>query len=555
MKKKRVLVIGHRAPDSDSVCSAIGYAYFKNHLDKSRLYVPCRAGALNEETTFILERFSLETPLRVDSVAATVEDMDIEKPISVSPEQTIMDIGYLIKDRNIQSFPVVDTENRLIGIVDKMDLAIHYVERLEMESLSAIPIDLNLLMSALHGKILANTGKKRSLQGEIFVAASQRGTTINRVRRGDIAILGDRTDVQMDLINAGCLALIITGDHPVSKEVVRLARKKQVLVISSPYRTFATARLINLCMPILHLMSKTVPTVGLITTINEVKEQILESEYRCVMIVDDDNHLIGIITRSDLLEPIQKQVVLVDHNEISQAVDGIEWADIVEIIDHHRVGDISTTRPITVYNEPIGSTCTIVASQIFLHRIEMATDIAGALLSGILSDTLLLTLSTTTEKDREMARKLAGAADLDLKSLGKELLTSSMNLKGKTPRDILFQDFKSYHFKGKKIGVNQIMSVDNEEISAIESNLKAEMTKLCQDEAYDIVAMLIMNPLEKKGEEIIVKGDTKIIEKAFGVTVIDDKCFVPKIMSRKKDFIPTIGRILANSPYSSRLPT
>ena len=551
MKKKRVVVIGHRAPDTDAVFSAIGYAYFKNHLDKTRLYIPCRAGALNEETAFVLERFNLVTPMRVHSVAATVEDMDIERPISVLPEQTMMDIANLIKDRNTQSFPVVDTENRLLGIVDKMDLAVHYVERLEIEHLSAIPIDLNHLVPALHGKILANTGKIKSLSGEIFVAASQRGTTINRTRHGDIAILGDRNDVQMDLIKAGCSALIITGDHPVSKEVLQLARKKQVLVISSPHRTFATARLINLCMPISHLMSKNVPTVGLITTINEVKEKILESKYRCLMIVDDDNHLIGTITRSDLLEPIQKQVILVDHNEISQAVDGIEGADILEIIDHHRVGDISTIRPITVYNEPIGSTCTIVASQIFLHRIEMIPDIAGALLSGILSDTLLLTLSTATEKDREMAHKLAGVADLDLTTFGKELLASSMNLQGKTARDILFQDFKTYHFNGKKIGINQIMSLDGEEIASIEAGLKVEMEKLCQDEAYDMVAMLIMNPLEKKGEEIIVKGDTKIIEKAFGATVKNDKCFIPTVMSRKKDFVPRIGRIFADSPCSS----
>ena len=544
MKKKRVLVIGHRAPDSDAVCSAIGYAYFKNHLDKTRLYVPCRAGTLNEETTFILERFNLETPVRIDSVVATVEDMDIEKPVSVSPEQTMMDVGYLIKDRNIQSFPVVDAENRLLGIVDKLDLVVHYVERLEMENLSAIPIELSHLMSALQGKIQANTGKMKQLSGEIFVAASQRGTTINRAERGDIAILGDRADVQMDLIKAGCSALIITGDPPVSKEVLELAREKEVLIISSPHRTFATARLINLCMPTSHLMSKTVPTIGLITTVNEVRENILESKYRCLMIVDDDDHLIGIITRSDLLEPIQKQVILVDHNEISQAVDGIESADILEIIDHHRVGDISTIGPITVYNEPIGSTCTIVAGQIFLHRIEMIPDIAGALLSGILSDTLLLTLSTTTGKDREIANKLAEIADLDLTTFGKELLASSINIKGKTPRDILFQDFKTYHFNGNKIGVNQIMILDKEEFASIEPDIMSEMEKLCREEHYSMIAMLIMNPVEKKGEEIIVKGNTKIIEKAFGVTVKDDKCFIPKIMSRKKDFIPRIGRFL-----------
>jgi len=545
MKKNRVLVIGHRAPDSDSVCSAIGYAYFKNHLDKKRLYIPCRAGALNEETSFVLERFNLETPIRVDSVVATVEDMDIKKSISVLPEHTMIDIAHLIKNRNIQSFPVVDRENRLLGIVDKIDLAVHYVEQLEIENLSDTPIDLSHLMSVLSGKILANTGKMKLLQGQIFVAASQRGTIINRTKPGDIAILGDRSDVQMDLIKAGCSALIITGNHPLSKEVLQLAKKKQTLVIISQHRTFTTARLINLCMPISHLMSKTVPTVELTSTINEVKEKVLESKYRCVMIVDDDNYLSGIITRSDLLEPIQKQVILVDHNEISQAVEGIETADILEIIDHHRVGDISTIRPITVYNEPVGSTCTIVANQIFLHRIEMIPDIAGALLSGILSDTLLLTLSTTTEKDRETAQKLAEVADLDLRAFGKELLTSSMNLTGKTPRDILFQDFKTYYFNEKKIGVNQIMSLDNEKIAAIEPDIKIEMENICQKEAYDMVAMLIMNPLEKKGEEIIVKGDSKIIEKAFGVTVMDNKCFVPKIMSRKKDFIPAIGRVFA----------
>ena len=545
------MVIGHRAPDSDAVCSAIGYAYFKNHLDKTRLYVPCRAGALNQETTFILETFNLEAPARVDSVVATVEDMDIEKPISVSPEQTMMEIGRLIKDRNIQSFPVVDAENMLLGIVDKLDLAVYYVERLEIENLSTIPIDLSHFMSALQGKILANTGKMKWLQGEIFVAASQRGTTINRTKPGDIAILGDRSDVQLDLIKAGCSALIITGDHPVSKEVLQLAREKQVLIISSPHRTFATARLINLCIPVSQLMSKIVPTVELTSTVNEVKEKVLESKYRCVMIVDDDNHLIGVITRSDLLGPIQKQVILVDHNEISQAVDGIEGADILEIIDHHRVGDISTIRPITVYNEPIGSTCTIVASQIFLHRIEMIPDIAGALLSGILSDTLLLTLSTTTEKDRQMAHNLAGVAALDLTTFGKELLASSMNLKGKTPRDILFLDFKTYHFNGRKIGVNQIMVLDNEEIAFVEPDIKSEMEKLCQEQDYSMVAMLIMNPVDRKGEEIIVKGDTKIIEKAFGVTVKDDKCFIPTIMSRKKDFIPRIGRLFADSPRSS----
>ena len=554
MKSKYVFVIGHRIPDSDSVCSAIGYAYFKNHLDKTRLYIPCRAGKLNQETTFILERFNLEVPMQLDSAVATVEDMDIREPISISPEHSIMDAGHLIKDTNIQSIPVVNAEKRVVGIMDKIDLAVHYVERVGIEDLSAIPVNLCVLVSALKGKVLANSGKVAAISGDIFIAASQRGTIINRAKQGNIAIIGDRTDVQMDLIQAGCSVLIITGDHPVTKEVLSRAKRAKVLVISTPYRSFATAKIINLCMPVSEIMSQTIPTVVQKSSIIEVKEKVLESRYRCVLVVDDDNRLTGIITRSDLLDSIQKQIILVDHNEISQAIEGIEHADIIEIIDHHRVGDISTIRPITVYNEPIGSTCTIIAYQIFLHRIKMAPEIAGALLSGILSDTLLLTLSTSTKKDHEMASKLARVAGLGLVAYGKELLASNNTIKGKTPKEILFQDFKEYSLAGKKIGVNQIMVFDDTDLDGLEDEIKAEMDTLCKGEGYDLVAFLITNPLQRKGEEIIVVGDKHIVEKAFGVTVKGDKCFIPKILSRKKDFIPKIFGWLQSNPVGIATP-
>ncbi len=542
--KKRVLIVGHKNPDSDSVCSAISYAYFKNLVDKTRLYIPCMAGAINKETKYILERFDIETPMVINSVVATVNDMDLKGPITASPEDCIRDIGRLIRKKNIRSLPVTDSGGRLLGIVGKEHLSEHYIERVEIEDLSVTPIDLNVLLAALNGKILANTGKVELLTGKIFIAAAQRGTILNRIRKGHIVIIGDRTDVQIDLIKAGCSALIITGESPVSEEVLALATREQVLIVSSSYYTFATAKLINLSVPVVSIMSRDVPVAGLRTPIVEIKAKVMESKYRCVLIVDEGNRLISIITRTDLLEPIQKQVILVDHNEISQAVDGIEQADILEIIDHHRVGDISTLRPITVYNEPIGSTCTIIANLMFLHQVEIPSNIAGALLSGILSDTLLLTLSTATEKDREVADRLLKMSRLDLDIFGKKLLKSSIDIKGKTPKEILLSDFKEYVLRDKKVGVSQTMVLDDAEIATVEEGIKVEMEKLCQTEAYSLVVFLIVNPLEKKGEQIFVKGEKEIIEKAFGVIVKDDKCFIPEILSRKKDFIPRIGSFL-----------
>ncbi|RJX20114.1 MAG: putative manganese-dependent inorganic diphosphatase [Desulforudis sp.] len=544
MKSNRVLVIGHRSPDSDSVCAAIGYAYFKNLLDEANLYVPCAAGPLNHETAYILENFGLEPPVRIDSVAATVADMNLNKPISVSPGNSILDITHQIREKHIRSLPVVDADNRLLGIVDTLDLAVFYAERLEIEGMSANPVQLSLLISALQGKVLANTGKVTTLSGDVFVAASHRGTTLKRVKAGNIAILGDRSDVQADLIRAGCSALIITGDHPVSENVLELARQERVLVISSPHRTLATAKLVMLCQPVSSIMSRNVPVAGFRTTISEVKDLVLESECRCAMVLDEDDRLVGIITRSDLLDPIQKRVVLVDHNEISQAVADIEQADIMEIIDHHRLGDISTIKPINVYNEPVGSTCTIVAYQLCLHQMEITPEIAGALLSGILSDTLLLTLSTTTEKDYAMAHRLSALAGLNLADYGKELLAASITAKGIPAREIVTKDFKEYLLVGKKIGVNQIMVLDESEIAAREDEIREEMKQLCHTGEYNLVALLITNPLLGKGEEIWVEGEKDIVEKAFGVKVEDGKCFVPEILSRKKDFIPRIGMAL-----------
>ena len=538
--QKQVFIIGHKNPDSDSICSAIGYAYLKNALDKKYLYVPARAGDLNSETGFVLEKFEIESPMEIESLAATVSDMDLKKPIVASPNDSIRDVASLMKEKNIRTVPVIDSSKKLLGIVGLKDIAEYYIDNLGRKNLTTTPIDLNILINTLNGKVIANPKSIEKLTGRVFIAAMQKTTILNKIQTGDVIILGDRSDIQIDSINAGCSALIITGDSAISHEVNRLATKKGTLIISSPHDTFTTARLLDLSTPLYSIMSRDVPVAGLYTRISEIKQKVVESKYRCSLIVDSDNRLISIVTRTDLLHPIRKKVILVDHNETAQAVDGVQEAEILEIIDHHRVGDISTLMPIHVCNDPIGSTCTIIAELMFLHRIAIPRDIAGLLLSGILSDTLILTLSTTTERDKEVARKLARIADIKIGEYGKELLTASINIKGKTAKEILFHDFKEYSLGDKKIAVSQIMVIDKEEIRAKESEIKLEMEKLRAEKRYDLVVLLITNPQET-GEEILVKGEKRIIEKAFAVEVQNDKCYIPQTLSRKRDFIPKIG--------------
>jgi manganese-dependent inorganic pyrophosphatase len=304
-------------------------------------------------------------------------------------------------------------------------------------------------------------------------------------------------------------------------------------------------QLMTMSEPVGVIMCRNITSVGLYTPITELRKRILESEYRSVVVADSDTRLIGFVTRTDILKPVRKRAILVDHNEVSQAVDNIEEAEILEIIDHHRVGDISTVAPIFVYNDPVGSTCSVVAGMMLLHQIDIPKEIAGILLSGILSDTLLLTLSTTTERDREAADRLSEIAGVDWKSYGKELLHASINLENKTPAELIAADFKEFQIGGRKLGISQMMVLDCKEIDLREEDLLAELERLRLANGYDLTALLVTNPVSSSHERVLLKGEAWMVEKAFNVKVEDDTCILPRVMSRKRDFIPALGQALS----------
>ncbi len=544
-RTKIVYVVGHKNPDTDSVCSAIGYSHFKNLTDKRFLFTPARAGKLNEETRFVLERFGVPIPNEIESLTPTVSDLEMKKPVFIHSRESIQALAQLMKDQGVRAVPVVDDQDRLSGIVGLKDIARHYIDSVGFSDLSKSPIGVDILVKTLDCRVISNSRDVTSLSGKVFVAAMQKGTILNMVPHGAVVIIGDQQDIQMELIHADCSALIITDGLPVDKDIILSAEERGTLIFSSPHNAFGTLQLLTMSEPVGSIMSTDYPTVGLFTHIASLRKRIRESEYRSAIAVDSENRLIGFITRTDLLDPVRKRAILVDHNEISQAIDGIEDAEILEIIDHHRVGDISTVAPIFVYNDPVGSTCTVVAATMFLHQVRIPAEIAGLLLSGILSDTLILTLSTTTDRDHMMAERLAELAGVSINSYGKELLHASINIEGKSSAELIEADFKEFLIGGKKLGVSQMMVLDCEQIDLREAELLDELERIRVASGYDLTALLVTNPLSSKQERVLLKGEIWVVEKAFGVTVKDDTCILPKVLSRKKDFIPAIGQALS----------
>jgi len=544
-RTKTVYVVGHTAPDTDSVCSAIAYAYFKNVTDKRHSFTPVRAGKLNHETAFVLEKFGVPVPAEIDSLAATVSDLDLKRPIAIGVRDSVQALALMMREQGVRSVPVVDDAGRLAGIVGLKDIARHYMDSVGFTDLGQAPIELDILVKTLDGRVMSNAKRLTVLTGRVFIAAMERGTLLNRVRPGDVVIVGDQNDIQLELIRAGCSALIAADATPLAKEVIAAAGERGTLLVSSPHPAFATVQLMTMSEPVSSIMTVSCPAVGFYTPLAEVRKKVVASEYRSVVVTDSDNRLIGFITRTDFLQPVRKTAILVDHNELSQAVDGIEEAEILEIIDHHRVGDISTTAPIYVYNDPVGSTCTVVAGIMFLYQVHIPREIAGILLSGILSDTLLLTLSTTTERDHVEARRLAEIAGVDITAYGRELLHASINVTGRSAAELIAADFKEFLISGKKLGISQMMSLDCEEIDAREEELLAELERLRASGGYDLTALLVTNPLGEGRERILLKGEAWIVEKAFNVAVKNSTCTVPRVLSRKKDLIPAIGHALS----------
>ena len=538
---KKTYIIGHRHPDTDSICSAIGYADLLNRNGLGN-YIPACCGKLNAESRYALSKFGVDEPALVLNVEPSVSDLSRihqEKALGSTPT---IDVIHMMDEKDMRNLPIIDESGKLLGLVSEHGLARAYVSNTKMDTLAVSPIPVETLTRILHGEIRVK--KHDVLEGAVYISIDALHVILSRITEKDIAIVGDDEPTQLALVSAGIAALIIADSAPVGERLLASAEARGVTVIATDADAFGVANLIHLTLPAERIMSTDVPRVRMEDTIEYVQQVVSNAKYRAACVVDADGKLIGTISRNTLMEDAAKAVILLDHNEYGQAVQGIETADIVEIIDHHRLGAMTTLKPIRFDMEPVGSTSTIIAGRFREAGITPSKEIAGVLLSGILSDTLGLKMSTTTRKDVDMVAYLSAHAEVDAEEYAEELISEGMALAGMTQSALLDRDTKELTLSAKRVIIAQVLVPSYEYAAARKDEIyEALREKLNEPHAPDMYIALYTS-VSEMGSDMFAVADDKLLASALRW---DSPMHLPGVVSRKKDFVPKFGHILASN--------
>lgn len=550
MDKKKVWVIGHKNPDSDSICSAIAYANLKNKLaeeeEKNVQYIPARAGELNAETSYVLSHFGVETPEFIADVGTQMRDIVYSRREGVSDRISLKRAWEMMKSLNVVTLPVVNKRNKLEGIIVTRDIAESYMDVYDNAALSIAKTQYKNIVETIDGKLITGNDHGYFVRGKVLIASGSTDSVHDAVAQDDLVITGDSERVQLVAIHAGCSCLIITNGLKVEDEVIKEAEKKDVVIISSPYDSFTVSRLINQSMPIKSFMTKdNLITFSLDDFVEDVRDVTSKIRHRDFPILDENNKYVGMFSRRNLLNTTKKQIILLDHNEKSQAVKNVSDAEILEIIDHHRIGSLETISPVYFRNQPFGSTATIVY-QIYLEKgIQIEEKIAGLLCAAILSDTLMFRSPTCTDIDVMAAKDLAKMASVDIESLAQDMFKAGSDFSSKTEEEILNQDFKIFYSGNLAFGVGQISAVDQDELNKVKERVEKKLQAMCGEKNVKIIYIMLTNILEQSTTLIYYGEDAKsIAESAFDRKAQDDCIVLPGVVSRKKQMIPPIMKAI-----------
>lgn len=533
----QVYVIGHKKPDTDSIASVIGYAELLNRAEPGT-YVAARCGRINTETEFALTSFGADAPLEVESVEPSVADMPFTYTISAQEDVPTIDVVQMMDEHDVRNMPITDADGRFVGLVSEHGLARAYVLRQTIEPLSIAPIRLATLARILHAEIIVPA--REQLEGKVYIAVDALHVTLSRLTANDVAIVGDNEPAQLALISSGIAAMIIADGAPVGERVITAAKERGVALLSTRLDAFGVGKMINLSLPAHMVMATDVPMVQTDDLLAYVKQLVSESRYRTACVIGEDGAFLGMISRNTFLQDIHKSVILLDHNEYTQAVDGIENAEILEIIDHHRLGAITTLNPVRFLNEPVGSTSTIIARKFSEAGVTPSRSTAGMLLAGILSDTLVLRLSTTTGADRDAVEFLAPIAGVDPMEFGTELIKKGMDLEGLSMEELLTRDMKRYDLFGKNVVIAQVMIPTFEFSRAHRDEALAGVRALRVSTGADVFAALFTSVFEN-ASVVFTAADDAVLSR-LGVT--EQPVKMEGAMSRKKDFLPRFGQML-----------
>ncbi|MFR6295387.1 MAG: putative manganese-dependent inorganic diphosphatase [Thomasclavelia ramosa] len=543
--KDIVFVSGHKNPDSDSICSAIAYADFLFKIGRYNA-VPVRLGEINKETEYILKRFHLEIPVLLKTVKQKVEDLDYDKVTVFSKELTLKTAWSLMKQQNLKSAPVSDDHNQLLGLLSTSNIIEGYMDEWDSQILKAANTPIENVIDTLDASILYLDKQLKTIKGEVHIAAMTGEEAMKRVNENDVVIVGgDRDEAVEHLIKAKVSLIILTGSLAISKELLDKCEAEHISVISTPFNTFMASQQIIQAIPVEYVMQKG----GLMTfstddTVDYVKEVMSETRFRSYPVLDFMGRVVGSISRFQVLNGMKKKVVQVDHNERSQAIDGIEEAEILEIVDHHRVADIQTIGPVLFRSEPVGCTATIVAKCYKEHGLEIPSDMAGIMLGAIISDTLLFKSPTCTPTDTKIARELAQIAGVDIQEFGMEMFKAGTSLAGKTVEEIFNQDYKKFTFGDLSAGVAQVNTMDIEGFAPYKAEMLAYMDQVARENHMEFTMLLLTDVINATSEVFVAGPRPDYVANAFKVELVDQQASLPGVISRKKQVVPVITEAL-----------
>lgn len=549
-KERRTIVIGHKNPDTDSICSAIGYANLKRAVTGGR-YVPGRAGSVSRETKFVLDYFGVSEPELIKDVRTQVKDIEIRKMPGVNRNMSLKNGWNLMQEAGVVTLPVVTGDGVLEGLITVGDIAKSYMNVYDSSILSKANTQYANIVETLEGLIIIGDEQEYFREGKVLIAAANPDMMEYYIQPHDLVILGNRYESQLCAIEMEADCIIVCEGAAVSMTIRKLAQERGCTVMTTPYDAFTAARLINQSIPISYFMK----TENLITFerddyIDDIRDVMASKRHRDFPILDKEGKYCGMISRRNLLGAKGKQVILVDHNERTQAVDGVENAEILEIIDHHKLGTIETISPVFFRNQPLGCTGTIVYQMYREAGVPVEKEIAGLLCSAIISDTLLFRSPTCTAVDKQAALELAELAGIQIEKYAGEMFAAASDLKGKTEAEIFYQDFKRFAAGKKTFGVGQISSVNEEELEELKGRLIPYARKEREEKGVDMLFFMLTNILTESTDLICEgQGSDQMIEAALRGTKdesYETVIHLPGVVSRKKQLIPAIMLAVQN---------
>ena len=541
--------MGHKNPDTDSICSAIAYADIKNRTSQKVKYIPKRAGQINEETEYVLNRFGMQPPGYLSNIGTQIKDMDIRMSPEADKSMSLKNAWDLMMEKSIVSLPIRDREGQLEGLITIGDIAKTYMDTTDSYLLSRAKTQYRRIAETIAGTVVEGNEHGYFTKGKVLVGTANPEMLKAYIEPDDLIIMGDREEDHLQAIAQNVSCIIVGMGIEVSEKVIKLAHEREIVIIMSPYDTFTIARLINQSIPVRYIMkTDNLVTFNTEDFTDDIQNEMIKHRHRAFPVINKKGKCIGTISRRNFLDMHKKKVALVDHNEKDQAVDNIDKAEIVEIIDHHKLGSLETMVPISFRNQPVGCTATILYEMYGEQKLEISPSIAGLLCAAIISDTLMFRSPTCTLSDKMAAGALALIAGINIEQFAKEMFKAGSNLKDKSPEEIFYQDFKKFIMGDVTFGVGQITSLDAGELESIKEQLLPQMESECGKHGIEMVFFMLTNIIEESTELLYYgSGAKEVIEKAFeDLPVNEVSCELKGVVSRKKQLIPAFMMALQN---------